>query len=135
MRPALWLAVVACLAIGGLLLLPLVVLDADWTTVRLYLGGGLGGLFVVTALAGIVAIVALAAATDRSDPVTAASITLGVGLIMAIASAIWAISADPYLVIQHSSERWFTHHRWIVVATTVVVPLAALWAAVRGDIL
>lgn len=130
-RLPLAVAVVAAVAIAALLLAPVVAIDAEWHAIQLYLGGTLGGLWVVAGLGAVVAIVALAGATGRTDPVLAASIVLGMGTILLVVAVAWALGVDGALVEELSPATWFAYHRFGVVVLAAAIPASGLWAAKR----
>ncbi|MFD1633887.1 DUF7548 family protein [Haloplanus ruber] len=118
------LGIVGCLAVVVVLALPFA-LFPDWGTElgRYYTSGPLG-VGTVLALALVGGIVFIAGARGRTDPTTAAGIAVPLGVVAFVVALWWAIAAplDPLFGFPAS---WITGLRWIVVAVTGVVPLAA----------
>lgn len=120
-------------AVGGFL--PVVALDVEWASLRLYVTAGIGGLYVVAGLMIIFALVAAAVFEGRTDAATGLGIALGIALTGAITAVLWAVSVDGNLVAELSPEDWFAMHRWAIAAVALVPAVATAWAANRIDLL
>jgi hypothetical protein len=119
------LGIAGCLAVVVVLAFPFA-LFPDWGTElgRYYTSGPLGvGTVLALALVGIV--VFLAGTRGRTDPTTAAGIAVALGAVALVVALSWAVVAplDPLFGFP---AFWITELRWVVVAVTGVVPLAAL---------
>jgi hypothetical protein len=116
--------ILGCLAVVVALALPYVAAPGWGAELgRYYAAGPLGvGAVLFFALVGIV--VFLAGVRGRTDPTTAAGIALALGVVALLVALLWAVTAglDPLFGYPAS---WITDHRWLVVATTAVIPVAA----------
>ncbi|MFB6103097.1 MAG: hypothetical protein ABEJ73_11095 [Haloplanus sp.] len=118
------LGILGCLAVVVTLALPYVLVPGWGAELAQYYTAGPLGVGAVLAFAPVTLVAFLAGVRGRTDPVTAAGIalTLGVGAFLIALS--WALSAplDPLFGFPAS---WITDHRWAVVGTTAIIPLAA----------
>jgi hypothetical protein len=115
---------VACGAVVAALVAPLVLLPEVGTELSVYYAAGPAGGTVLGFLAPIAVVIFLAGRRGRTDPVTAAGLTLVLGLGMLGLALAWALAVDPELVFNFSAA-WMGSHRWAVVGLTAVVPAAA----------
>jgi hypothetical protein len=114
----------ACGAVVAALVAPFVLVSNPGTELGLYYASGPAGGTVLGFLAPIAVVVFLAGRRGRTDPVTAAGLTLVLGLGMLGLAASWAFAVDPELVFNFSAA-WMGYHRWVVVGLTAFVPLSA----------
>lgn len=115
---------VACGAVVAALVAPFVLIPDTGTELGLYYAAGPAGGTALGFLAPIAVVVFLAGRRGRTDPVTAAGLTLVLGLGMLGLAASWALAVDPELVFNFSAA-WMGYHRWVVVGVTALVPLSA----------
>lgn len=115
---------VACGAVVATLVAPFVLIPDPGTELGLYYAAGPTGGTALGFLAPIAVVVFLAGRRGRTDPVTAAGLTLVLGLGMLGLAAAWALAVDPELVFNFSAA-WMGYHRWIVLGATALVPLSA----------
>jgi hypothetical protein len=114
----------ACVAVLAALVAPLVLIPDTGTELGVYFAFGPAGAAAVGGLAPVAVVVFLAGRRGRTDPATAAGLTLVLGLGMAGLAASWALAVDPELVFNFSAD-WMGYHRWVVLGCAAVVPLAA----------
>jgi len=120
------LGLLGTLAIAAIAAAPHVALPAaEASGLELYYSAGLVGPWAITMLSLVAAIAFAAGRQDRTPPETAAGATLGLGLIMTALAALWAVSVDESLVLQIGTADWIEYHRWLFLAATLVVPVAA----------
>jgi hypothetical protein len=103
---------------------PLVLIPDPGTELGVYYTFGPAGATVVGALAPLAVVVFLAGWRGRTDPATAAGLTLVLGVGMFVLAALWALAVDPEVVFSFSAA-WMGSHRWVVLGLTAVVPLSA----------
>jgi hypothetical protein len=115
---------VACAACVAALVAPFVLLTDPGTELGLYYAAGPAGGTAVGFLAPVAVVVFLAGRRGRTDPVTAAGLTLVLGLGMVGLAASWALAVDPELVFSFPVA-WMGSHRWVVVGFSAVVPISA----------
>ncbi|AUV81333.1 hypothetical protein C2R22_06370 [Salinigranum rubrum] len=115
---------VACGAVVAALVAPFVLLSDVGTELGLYYAAGPAGVTALGFLAPVAVVVFLAGRRGRTDPVTAAGLTLVLGLGMLGLAASWALAVDPQLVFNFSAA-WMGNHRWVVLGVTALVPLSA----------
>lgn len=122
------LGIVACLLVIVTVAAPYVLLsDAGAGGLPAYYDHGPVGPWVVTLLA-IVALVAFAAGREeRSDPLIIAGATLVMGLFIVGTATLWALSVPTAFVQQLGTESWLEYHRWALVTTAALVPIAGGW--------
>jgi len=118
------LGILGCLAVVVTLALPYLA-ASDWGAQlgQYYTAGPLGvGAVLFFALVG--AVVFLAGARGRTDPTTAAGISLALGIVALLVALLWAVSVSLQPLFGFPAS-WIVDHRWYVVAVTAVIPLAA----------
>ncbi len=125
------LGLAGCLGTLAGVLAPVVLADASWAVIRTYLAQGIVGLWASAVLAAVLGVVFLAGLTGRRDPVSVASIGLGAGCILVLATAHWALVIDASLVYELQAGDVFRWHRWLTLASGLAIPLASAWASVR----
>jgi hypothetical protein len=115
---------VASAAVVAALVAPFVLISNPGTELGLYYAfgpfGGAGPGF----LAPLAVVVFLAGRRGRTDPVTAAGLTLVLGLGMVGLAASWALAVDVELVYSFPVA-WMGYHRWVVLGVAAVVPASA----------
>lgn len=109
--------------------------NVDTIALTTYLGFGIGGVWIVTAIAVVVLVVLVAGATGRTDPALAAGVGLGGGFVMVIAATIWALSVEESVAVELVADDWIRWHRFAVVAIASVVPAASVWWSWRLGLL
>lgn len=122
--------IVACLAVLVAIVGPFFALPPQATAgLGPYYRSGLAGGWGVGLLA-LVALVAFAGGRQRrTDPETVAGATLVVGVATLLVSVEWALAVNPEVVQTVGTATWLGVHRWVVVACSAVVPVAAAWYA------
>lgn len=121
---------VGCLFVLFVVIAPYLLLPgAEASGLATYYDAGLVGPWVV-ALFALVSTIAFAAGRQRrTDPETAAGATLVLGLFMTMLSLQWALAVDPALVLGLTTQTWMEHHRWVLTALTLWVPVSSVWYA------
>jgi len=114
----------ACVACVAVLVAPFVLLADPGTELGLYYAFGPVGGTAPGFLAPVAVVVFLAGRRGRTDPVTAAGLTLVLGLGMVGLAASWALAVDPELVYSFPAA-WMGYHRWLVLGISALVPLCA----------
>ncbi|WP_248896763.1 DUF7548 family protein [Haloplanus halobius] len=118
------LGIAGCLAVVVVLGLPYALFPAWGAELGQYYAAGPLGVGAALFFVLVDIVVFLAGTRGRADPTTAAGIALTLGVVALLVTLSWALSAslDPLFGFPAS---WITDHRWIVVALTAVVPVAA----------
>jgi hypothetical protein len=114
----------ACVVCVAVLVAPFVLVPDPGTELGLYYAFGPVGGTALGFLAPVAVVVFLAGRRGRTDPVTAAGLTLVLGLGMVALAASWALAVDPELVYSFPVA-WMGYHRWLVVCVAAVVPASA----------
>lgn len=119
--------VVGCLAV-------LVALVAPYLTTEAGAAGTYYATGAITPLVGgffaAVAVVVFAAGrADRTDPATAAGVTLVFGVVIALVSLVWALTVPENVVFQLSTASAFEYHRWVLGLCSLIVPASGVWYA------
>lgn len=127
-RMAPLLGIIGSLTVLVALIAPYLVV-ADSGAVGTYYGAGainplIGGLFCAVTI-----IVFAAGRAERTDPATAAGVTLVFGLIVAGLSAAWAVTVPDGVVFQLSETDLIAFHRWVLAAVSLAVPVGGVWYA------
>lgn len=115
----------AAVATLGVVAAPQVVLDTPGTGLSIYYGSGPLGIGGVVFLAAILSIVFLSARHERRDPATIAGIAAVGGVTQAAFTAVWALSVRAEIVFSLPAA-WMQHHRWLVLASSLAVCVAAV---------
>lgn len=80
----------------------------------------------VVAIGGLVAAIAFAGGrVGNTDPETVAGATLAIGVVLPVLAAQWALAVDETVLQSITTAAWMGHHRWVVVTTTLPVPVVA----------
>jgi hypothetical protein len=116
--------VAACAAVVAALVAPLVLIPDPGTELGVYYAFGPAGATVLGALAPLAVVVFLAGRRGRTDPATAAGLTLVLGVGMFVLAALWAFAVDVEVVFSFSAA-WMGSHRWVVLGLTTLVPASA----------
>ncbi|MFB6108402.1 MAG: hypothetical protein ABEJ82_06125 [Haloplanus sp.] len=116
--------VVGCLAVLLTMAVPYVVAPGWGSELGQYYAAGPLGAAGVAFLALVCVVVFLAGARGRTDAVTAAGIALVVGVGTLLVALSWALSVS-LSTLYGFPFSWLPDHRWVVVAETAVVVLAA----------
>jgi hypothetical protein len=114
----------ACVACVAALVAPFVLIPDPGTELGLYYAFGLAGGTAAGFLAPVTVVVFLAGRRGRTDPATAAGLTLVLGLAMVAFSVSWALAVDPELVYSFPAA-WMGYHRWVVLGVAALVPVSA----------
>jgi hypothetical protein len=123
-RSAARVGVVGCLATLVAMGAPYALIAEPGTGLPIYYGAGPLGAGAVAFLAVIQPIIFLSGTRGRADPETVAGMALVVGLAMLGIAVLWALSVPDELVLSFPAA-WMGWHRWAVVATTALVPVAS----------
>ncbi|MFB6195049.1 MAG: hypothetical protein ABEI80_02685 [Haloplanus sp.] len=118
------LGVAGCLAVVVVLAFPYALFPGWGAELGQYYAAGPLGVGAVLFFALVDAVVFLAGVRGRTDPTMAAGIALTLGVVAFLVALAWALSA-PLSPLFGFPATWITDHRWVVVGTTAVVPLAA----------
>lgn len=114
--------IVGCLAALGALLVPYLLAESASGVGGYYSSGAVNPL--VAGLFALVAVIVFAAGQKgRTDPELAAGVTLAFGVFMVLVSVAWA------LTVRIDAVQLSANHRWLVVATALLVPVSAGWYA------
>lgn len=90
----------------------------------------------VAAIGGLVAAVAFAGGrAGNTDSETVAGATLAIGVLLVAIAVQWAFSVDATVLQSITTKDWMANHRWIVVGTTVPIPVVAAAYARSLDLL
>ncbi|WP_251330944.1 DUF7548 family protein [Haloplanus pelagicus] len=118
------LGIAGCLAAVAALALPFALFPGWGAELGQYYTGGPLGVGAVLAFALVGVVVFLAGARGRTDATTAAGIAVPLGVVAFLVALSWALSAslDPLFGFPAS---WITELRWVVLAATGLVTLAA----------
>lgn len=118
------LGIAGCLAVVVSIALPYVLVSGWGAELGRYYAAGPLGVWALVFFASVGVVVFLAGVRGRTAPTTAAGIALALGVVALLVALVWALSAtlDPLFGYPAS---WITDHRWVVLAATAVVPLAA----------
>jgi hypothetical protein len=120
------LGAIACLLLAGVVFAPALLISTSGAGVADYYAAGPFGVSIVGVHALLSVVVFLAAAQERSDPVTLAGVVLVSALAMMLFSLLWALSIDPTLLFSFPAEyAWIENHRWVVVTGSAIVAVAA----------
>lgn len=141
-RAAPALGIVASLAVVAVLLVPYLVID-EGADVATYYGAGAitpwaGGLMALVAV-----IVFAAGLKSRTDPETAAGAGVGLGAVVFLVAALWAVTVPMEVPLQLTTAdplfgglttgTVIEYHRWLLAAVAAVVPAAGgLYARALG---
>jgi hypothetical protein len=125
-RVAPLVGIVGCLAVVVTLLAPYLALDPG--AVGTYYGTGtinplVGGLF-----SAVTSIVFAAGRNERTDPATAAGVSLVFGVLVAGVSLVWALTVPEAVVFQLPTTL-LGLHRWVLAIASLVIPASGLWDA------
>jgi hypothetical protein len=119
------LGILGCLAVVVVLALPYVLVPGWGRELGQYYAGGPLGVGAVLFFALVGVVVFLAGLRGRTEPTLAAGIALALGVVAFLIALSWALAA-PLEPLYGFPGSWITDFRWLVVATTAIVPLAAL---------
>lgn len=109
---------------------PLVAADpARAAVLRTYYRFGVGGLWIAIAIAAVLGLVLLAGLTGRADPVLVASVGVGAGVVLGIATTLWGLQVPANVVTELGTSPLIRHHRWLTVASAWTPAVAAAWLA------
>ncbi len=100
----------------------------DASAVGLYYASGVVGPNVVGLFAGISLVAFAAGRQARTEPDTVAGATLVLGLVTLVVAVGWALTADTEIAL-NTSATWLPTLRWVLIATTALLPASALWYA------
>jgi len=129
LRQAPTLGILGALATGVVVLVPYVAVSGqDAGALGLYYGSGVVGPNVIGLFASISLVAFAAGRQGRTEPDTIAGATLVLGLVTTVAALAWALTADAEIA-QSTSATWLPTLRWVLVATSAVLPASALWYA------
>lgn len=83
--------------------------------------------------AGLFAIVCIiifgAGRTERSDPALAAGVSLVFGVFIFGFAVIWSMAVPTDLVLSFPTVAAFQYHRYVLVLSSIIIPLSAVWYA------
>ena len=128
LRTAPTVGIVGCLLYLLALAVPYVVVETTSAVGAYYGQGALSP--AVPAVFALVAVIVLAAGREgRTDPSLAAGAGLVLGLFIVGLSLLWATSVPVSLVLGLTESTVIEHHRWLVVAVALPIPLGAAWFA------
>ena len=125
--------IVGCLLYLVVLSVPYFIVETT-SAVGAYYGAGILSP-AVPAIFALVAIIVLGAGREgRTDPSIAAGAGLVLGLFILGLSLLWATTVPISLVLGLTESTLIEHHRWLVVAVAVPIPLGAGWFAWALDL-
>jgi hypothetical protein len=122
------LGIVFCLLVAGVLAVPYLLVE-DGSTVEFYYSSGTVDPLIAGLLCAVAIIVFAAGRQERTDPVTAAGVTLAFGAFVTVVAVLWAISVPDQLVLQLSRSTLMEYHRWGLVLASSGVLASGLWYA------
>ena len=114
--------IVGCVAYLLVLVAPYLIVETTSAVGVYYAAGALSP--TITAVFALLAIIVLAAGS---------ALVLGVFIIGL--SLLWATTVPTGLVLGLTESTLIEHHRWVLIAAAVPVPLGAAWFAVGLDLL
>ncbi|WP_129115069.1 DUF7548 family protein [Halegenticoccus tardaugens] len=119
--------VVACLILLAAVVVPYGVLTAPAHRIGEYYASGPVGANVLAFLALVGAVVFLAGRNGRTEPDLAAGIALVLGLSAFGLATLWALSVEQAVIFSFpAADAWIESHRWVTVAASAFVALAAV---------
>lgn len=125
-RRAPQLGIVACLVVLAAVIAPYVVLPENASTgLALYYDAGVFSPRVIGVFAVVAAVVLGAGLGDRSDPAMVAGAGLVIGLFMTIMAVAWIVSIPADAPRGITTQDWLAYHRWVVLASSACVAVAA----------
>jgi len=128
--------IVGCLLYLALLALPYLLIGTEsGSGVASYYGMGAINPLVSGLLALVALIILAAGRSGRTEPDLAAGIGIALGVFLVGITGLWAVTVPRSLVLGLSANTLIEHHRWVVVATALAVPVAAGWWARELDLL
>lgn len=122
------LGIVSCLLVLCVLAIPYVVVG-DGTTVNFYYAAGVIDPLVAGLLCAVGIIVFAAGRQGRTDPGTAAGVTLAFGAFVTLVAIAWAFTVPEQLVLQLSRNALLEYHRAVLVLSSVGVLVSGAWYA------
>jgi len=126
--------IVGCVAYLLVLVAPYLIVETTSAVGVYYAAGTLSP--TITAVFALLAIIVLAAGREgRTDPALAAGGALVLGVFIIGLSLLWATTVPTGLVLGLTESTLIEHHRWVLIAAAVPVPLGAAWFAVGLDLL
>ena len=126
--------IVGCVAYLLVLVVPYLIVETTSAVGAYYGAGDLSP--AVAAVFALLTIIVLAAGREgRTDPSLAAGAALVLGVFIVGLSLLWATTVPTSLVLGLTESTLIEHHRWVVVAAAVPIPLGAVWFAVGLDLL
>lgn len=127
--------IVASALVAVSVLLPYLVLPTEEAAgLGTYYGYGIVGPWVVLVGALVAAFAFAGGRQERTDPVTVAGVTVAIGVFLPLIALQWALAVDLEVVLSITTATWMEHHRWVVLGTTLPVPVAAAWYAWALDL-
>lgn len=120
--------------VGGLLaalfvVAPYALPDATAVEVNDYYGYGLAGPWLVL-ICGLLAVVVFASGREeRTEHDTVAGAGLALGIAMVLFGLFWSVSVPFESIRPVTANWWFEYHRWTVVGSSLIVPIAGAWYA------
>ena len=134
LRTAPTVAIAGCLAYLLVLAVPYLIVEPTSAVGAYYGSGALTP--AVPAVFALVGVIVFAAGREgRTDPGLAAGAGLVIGLFIVGLSSLWAATLPVSLVLGLTESTLIEHHRWVVVAAGVPIPLGAVWFATGLDLL
>lgn len=128
------IGIAGCLCYLLSLAVPYAVVETT-SAIGAYYGSGVVAPSIAALLALISVIVLAAGRQGRTDPGIAAGSGLAIGVVIVAVSLLWAITVPNDLVLGLTESTLIEHHRWLVVAVAVPIPLGAAWFAHGLEIL
>jgi hypothetical protein len=133
LRTAPTVAIAGCLAYLLVLAVPYLIVETTSAVGAYYGSGALTP--VVPGVFALVGVILFAAGREgRTDPGVAAGAGLVLGLFVLGLSVLWAATVPVSLVLGLTESTLIEHHRWVVVAVAIPIPLGAAWFAWALDV-
>ena len=133
LRTAPTVAIAGCLAYLLVLAVPYLIVETTSAVGAYYGSGALTP--VVPGVFALVGVILFAAGREgRTDPSVAAGAGLVLGLFVLGLSVLWAATVPVSLVLGLTESTLIEHHRWVVVAVAIPIPLGAAWFAWALDV-
>jgi len=120
--------IIGCLLYLLALVVPYAIVETT-TAVGAYYNSGVFSPAVPALFASIAIIVFAAGREGRTDPSVAAGAGLVLGLFVVGLSLVWAMTVPVSLVLGLTESTLIEHHRWLVVAVSVPIPVGGVWFA------
>jgi hypothetical protein len=123
-RVAPLIGILGCVAVVAAIAFPYAAVTGWGPRLGQYYSAGPFGVGATLFLALVGVVVFLGGLRGRTDPTTAAGIATALGIVTLLATLAWALSASLEPLYGFPAA-WIVTHRWLVVGTSALIPVAA----------